>query len=358
MPRTHHLLILTVAAVGLAAACDQATEPPEPLVFQRPVAGEAYVDWYYGALPNHGEDWTIYEDFACGTKTRSFSHVTEFIMPSWSAIDEGVDVMAAADGEVFGLVDGQYDRWLTFNRGQVGNQIWIAHEGGFLSIYYNLKRGSLRVDRGDRVEAGDVIAQVGSSGYSNWPRVGFEARDRDGEPFDPWAGPCSGNRSYWTEQPVYPDSFVVVDERTIGAPPFLSIIIEDPPLETRFGRGYGVGFFVHVVNRPAGRLAIRIVGPDGVARDSGSAEFDRPRPANDFLGGAISLGDDAPYGTWAVEYTMNDEIFSRLEFDVVPELTDTTAGAAALTAPEATGTPASTELILEPDLGVRPTRRD
>ena len=323
-----------VCTVVFTAACDQATDPPEPTVFQTPIEGEAYVDWYYGALPNHGEDWLVLEDYECGVKTRGFNHTTEFILPTFQAMDEGVNVLAAAAGEVVGLVNGQFDRRLIFQQGAIGNQVWIRHDDGFTSRYYNLKTG-VPVRRGERVEAGQVIGQAGSSGFSNWPRLGFEVRDADDEPFDPWAGACSGHRSYWADQyPEYPNRFVVLDSGTMNVPPLIPIIADGPPIQSTFEQGLGVGFFVHVMNRPTGLLSLEVLDPDGFVVVSASAEFDLPRVANDILGGTLILSEDAKIGTWAIEFAMDGDVFSRSEIQVVPSAASPAASRARVTTGE------------------------
>jgi hypothetical protein len=47
-----------------------------------------------------------------------------------------------------------------------GNYITLRHDDGEFSHYAHLKTGTFRVRTGDRVEAGQVLAEVGTSGYS------------------------------------------------------------------------------------------------------------------------------------------------------------------------------------------------
>jgi murein DD-endopeptidase MepM/ murein hydrolase activator NlpD len=58
----------------------------------------------------------------------------------------------------------------------------LDHGGGVTTFYAHL--GSLEVAAGERVEAGQVIAEVGSTGKSTAPHLHFELR-RDGEHQDP-----------------------------------------------------------------------------------------------------------------------------------------------------------------------------
>lgn len=84
----------------------------------------------------------------------------------------GETVHAVADGLVV------YADWL---RG-FGNLLILDHGGGFMSLYaYN--EGLLR-RVGEKVRAGDPVANVGASGASADSGLYFELR-RDGKPFDP-----------------------------------------------------------------------------------------------------------------------------------------------------------------------------
>ncbi|MBL8512448.1 MAG: M23 family metallopeptidase [Betaproteobacteria bacterium] len=60
----------------------------------------------------------------------------------------------------------------------VGNYVLIEHEGGESSVYAHLKTGSARVKPGERVRAGQVIGQLGSSGNSTEPHLHFHVCDR------------------------------------------------------------------------------------------------------------------------------------------------------------------------------------
>jgi murein DD-endopeptidase MepM/ murein hydrolase activator NlpD len=50
----------------------------------------------------------------------------------------------------------------------------IAHGEGEFSMYVHLKPGSVRVEKGQKVKAGDEIAALGSSGNSTEPHLHFQ----------------------------------------------------------------------------------------------------------------------------------------------------------------------------------------
>jgi hypothetical protein len=59
-------------------------------------------------------------------------------------------------------------------RGTDGNYVIMDHGNGEYSVFDHLKKGSLRVKRGDKLKRGDVIAQVGQSGLSTEPHLHYE----------------------------------------------------------------------------------------------------------------------------------------------------------------------------------------
>jgi len=101
----------------------------------------------------------------------------------------GREVLAPADGRVVRAVDGEPDRppvTTRLRRAQpmgtdpreiFGNYIVLDHGHGEFSLLAHLKRGSLRVRRGDRVKRGQVLAECGNSGASPQPHLHFQVMD-------------------------------------------------------------------------------------------------------------------------------------------------------------------------------------
>ncbi|MFD0269681.1 M23 family metallopeptidase [Streptomyces sp. NPDC127106] len=59
----------------------------------------------------------------------------------------------------------------------IGNHIVLELGDGTYALYGHLKRGSLKVGVGDRVTAGQLIAECGNSGNSTEPHVHFQLMD-------------------------------------------------------------------------------------------------------------------------------------------------------------------------------------
>jgi len=88
------------------------------------------------------------------------------------AAPEGTDIRAVRDGVVS----------FSGERGSYGNLVIIDHGDGLETRYAHCSE--LRVREGERVQAGDSIAAVGSTGRSTGPHLHLEAR-QNGEAVDP-----------------------------------------------------------------------------------------------------------------------------------------------------------------------------
>ncbi|MFF9351605.1 M23 family metallopeptidase [Streptomyces sp. NPDC014734] len=108
----------------------------------------------------------------------------------------GVPLRAVADGVVVATASGQRDhlsrtslpglaylylegfvRSLGLTRHLLGNYIVLDLGNGVYAVCAHLRRGSLRVAVGDRVTAGQEIAECGNSGNSSEPHLHFQLMD-------------------------------------------------------------------------------------------------------------------------------------------------------------------------------------
>ncbi len=85
----------------------------------------------------------------------------------------GTPIVAAAAGRVIHSGRGL---------GDYGRVIIVKHEGYYSTVYAHNRRN--RVDKGDFVEKGEVIGEVGSSGNASGSHVHFEVR-HNRRPLDP-----------------------------------------------------------------------------------------------------------------------------------------------------------------------------
>jgi hypothetical protein len=75
----------------------------------------------------------------------------------------GTPVMATADGVVRRVTYGRY----------IGQVVQIDHLYGYMTIYGHLRRENVRVEAGQQVTRGQVIAELGNTGRSTGPHLHY-----------------------------------------------------------------------------------------------------------------------------------------------------------------------------------------
>ena len=93
----------------------------------------------------------------------------------------GTPIMAAGDGVVL-----RADRF-----GSFGNYVRIRHANGYETAYAHLQGFARGLEKGDRVEQGEVIGYVGSTGRSTGPHLHYEVH-RAGDAVNPMALDMAG----------------------------------------------------------------------------------------------------------------------------------------------------------------------
>jgi murein DD-endopeptidase MepM/ murein hydrolase activator NlpD len=146
-------------------------------------------------------------DYRCGTRTYDGHNGTDFRLPSMRMQRAGVGVLAAAAGRVMRVRDGVPDVSVraadreAVRGAECGNGAVIAHSDDWETQYCHLALGSLRVQPGQTVEAGQPLGLVGLSGLTEYPHLHFTVRHR-GKIADPFAngapaGACTGGEVLW-----------------------------------------------------------------------------------------------------------------------------------------------------------------
>jgi hypothetical protein len=151
-----------------------------------------------------------WKDYRCGEQTYDGHDGTDIRVPSMDEQRAGVDVIAAAPGTVIATRDGVED--VSIREGtresikgrECGNGVSLRHEGGWVTQYCHMAKGSIRVSRGQKVETGAPLGRVGLSGNTEFPHLHFSVRHHETR-VDPFAygaepGSCgSGGKSLWNE---------------------------------------------------------------------------------------------------------------------------------------------------------------
>lgn len=135
----------------------------------------------------------------------------------------GQEALAVADGTVVKVVDGlseqvpgEFPQGISPEEAD-GNSVILDLGGGNYALYAHFQPGSIRVQEGDRVSRGDVLALVGNSGNSLAPHLHFHVM----------SGPLSLASN---GLPYVVDSFSVTG-RTPGTEAFDEAEAEGTPLE-------------------------------------------------------------------------------------------------------------------------------
>lgn len=156
-------------------------------------------------------------DYEGKPQTEDKHNGTDIVIQDFGAMEGGVDVRAAAAGQVLAIRGGMPDIVVTEERRAkiqkqgCGNVIIIGHSSGWQTQYCHMKKGSLLVKKGDRVLAGQAIGQVGLSGLTEYPHLHFMVQQRAAnkpiEYYDPFDGGLyeqgwnridkSGSKSFW-----------------------------------------------------------------------------------------------------------------------------------------------------------------
>ncbi|GAB4357066.1 MAG: M23 family metallopeptidase [Cyanophyceae cyanobacterium] len=160
-------------------------------------------------------------DYTCGQLTYDDHNGTDFAIPTWTP-DTAVPVLASAPGTVTARRDGVPDRRIRTPEDQAsvkdiecGNGVMVDHGNGWSTQYCHLKRESVRVQPGDRVETGTPLGEVGLSGMTTFPHVHITVR-RGSDAIDPFTGPAqstgcnlAARSPLWSEPIPYRETGIV-----------------------------------------------------------------------------------------------------------------------------------------------------
>lgn len=187
--------LLCLGGVGQSTAGELQLELPIRCTPGHDCVIQNYVDH------DPGPGWS---DYACGRLSYDGHDGTDFRLFSLKQMTQGVEVLAAASGVVVGTRDGEPDVSIRDAppapnvHKEAGNGARIDHGNGWFTQYSHLRKGSLRVRRGQRVAVGEVLGLVGLSGQTEFPHVHFSVAKagRNLDPFAPQAGsPCGATAS-------------------------------------------------------------------------------------------------------------------------------------------------------------------
>lgn len=259
------LALLIFAAAPVAAKDLVLTKPIDCTLGQ-----DCYIQQYFDHDTSDGAS-----DYRCAPLTYNKHRGTDFALRSIKQMQRGVDVVASAPGTVLRLRDTMPDisysnsNAETVSGRECGNSVAIGHGDGWETQYCHMKKSSIAVKRGQRVDANTVLGQVGLSGRTQFPHVHLIVR-KDGkviDPFDPdgqiSCGRPDQNAMWQTPLPYQPGGIlsagfhdsVPTFSRVKSGRAALQSLAKDVPAIVVFGYAFGTqkGDQMHLV----------ISGPNG-----------------------------------------------------------------------------------------------
>jgi murein DD-endopeptidase MepM/ murein hydrolase activator NlpD len=311
--------LMMLAGLVLAATPAAAFELSLPIACT--IGTDCAVQHYFDRDP--GDDR---RDYMCGHQTYDGHDGVDIRVPDLRAMADGVTVIAAAPGTVRATRDGMADVSIAETGAEAvqdvecGNGVMIDHDGGWATQYCHLKRGSVLVRSGDRVEAGTPLGEVGLSGMTEFPHVHLSVYKDDVE-IDPFALDPAGTGAacslagdaatgVWSAEAkdalAYRPAFVLnagfadrpmeMEDIESGAVLDMALAPTSPAL-VFYGRAIGI--------ETGDVQRIVITAPDGsVFSESDVDPVDRPK-AQYFAFTGRKLRDDAwPAGTWTGRYSV------------------------------------------------------
>ncbi len=245
MPFRSALLILFSFLLANAAAAQDI--PPvisltqkNPAALIWPVAcdpgKDCWVMHYSDYLPGNGKG----EDMRCGNRSDDGNSGVDIAVRDIASLREGVDILAAMDGKVVRVRNGEPDRKASTeqlaevkaHKKECGNAILIDHGNNTQTLYCHLRNQSMTVKADDIVKAGDKIALMGLSGYTRFPHLHFSLY-REGKVIDPFTNialdqPCGETgKAIWDKKIDMPyQSVVIYDMGFLGEIPTLDQLDE------------------------------------------------------------------------------------------------------------------------------------
>ncbi len=286
------LACLTVIFLsGIPALTLAQTEVNRP-VFQLPINCTISVDCFVQSHSDLDPGPGVLDPF-CGKNTYDGHKGTDIRVSTIEDLKRGVAVLASAAGVVRGarndmkdqIVRTSDDRERIKGR-ECGNGVVINHGNGYESQYCHMLRGSVKVKKGDRVEAGQVLGNVGVSGLTQFPHLHFTVR-KDGQWLDSVTG-LQPKGSCSTEEIT--KSFFKPDDLkkfTDTSPDLLGsgiagqvidhkeLVLKGGPADAKLGDKATVGW-VWFINLDKGdQIRISLHGPDGLIATNLTEPLDR-----------------------------------------------------------------------------------
>jgi murein DD-endopeptidase MepM/ murein hydrolase activator NlpD len=126
-----------------------------------------YDNTYQYDLPfQKGKTFLMYQGYN-GTFSHQNENSLDFVMP------EGTEILAAREGLVIDVLQSNNKSCPTRSCAPFGNYVSILHSDGTIAQYFHIQQNGAKVNIGDNVTKGQLIALSGNTGWSNGPHLHF-----------------------------------------------------------------------------------------------------------------------------------------------------------------------------------------
>lgn len=215
-------------------------------------------------------------DFTCGPLSYDGHSGTDFAVSTLADMEQGVAVLAAASGVVLGVRDGMRDMYYTpeiaaaIEGRECGNGVVLDHGDGWVTQYCHLRQGSVAVTRGQRVDVGARLGDIGLSGRTEFPHLHLTVRKdgRDVDPFGPSNDklcqmPPAGDRTLWRDPVPYKPGGLLDVGFADGIPDFDTVKAGRAERAITPTSSAFVLFAYAFGSRAGDRMVLEVDGPEG-----------------------------------------------------------------------------------------------
>lgn len=253
-------------------------------------------------------------DYLCGPRSYNEHSGTDFAIQDKAAMEKGVPVLAAADGKVKALRDGEEDDFRDTQemdeikkiKKECGNGVIIDHGNNWVTQYCHLKKGSIAVEKDQEVKAGHEIAAVGLSGITEHPHLHITLRQKD-RTIDPFTGKsitegCGlEGDSLWVDRIPYQDYALYDGGFADNTPDFAQISQGIKPKNPVRESSAGIFWFAYFGARQGDQISLKITSPSGNVLAEHQVTQDKDRARQYYFTGRKMLQGWPEKGTYKGE---------------------------------------------------------
>lgn len=269
---------------------------------------ECFIQNYFDADPTQNA-----RDYHLGHLSYNDHDGTDFRIRDYIAMQQGVDVIATADGIVKAIRDDMEDinvnkvgKAAVMKQG-CGNAVVLLHPDDYSTFYCHMKKGSVAVKKGDHIKKGQKLGEVGLSGLTEFPHVHLGVLHH-GQKIDPFTGLGRLNNANTS-----PERHILWDAETSKKLAYIptgllnsafSTTAPEPEaaragkftLQTTTADTQNIIFWVDLFGmQPNDKISLDILTPEGETLTNKHLVIDRYKAALFYY---ISVRQKNPYSNW------------------------------------------------------------